>query len=233
MASPTSLVRFAMKGFGRRKQCKPSNAASRRTHGGLWTTSLVAFALGPLGAGLVRAADATSPVDYTQRNAPFAPAADARVVPDQQKPVTNGVIQEKRVDKNLVEKTTAPHADRRAGIDVTETRDKHVREKESQRPAAQEQPTSAFNHRRASIATSSDTTKPPTVAKYQDSLTAASASNMARFPAVGRATTTKINRFVFRKNPADASTPVEGKPVTPAGGRAAEGALANQVSVPK
>ena len=204
MASPTSAVRFAM---------KPS--------------ALAALALGILGAVRGSAADATRPVDYTQRNGSFAPAAGTAVTPEKQAPVTNSRVQDKRVDQPLLEKTPAPQGERRAGIDVQETRDKRVHDKDSQRPAGQEQPTSAFNQRRAAIATSTDTTKPPTVAKYQDSLTAASASNMARFPALKRATTAKINRFVFRRNPPETASAAEGKPVTPAGGPAGVATGAN------
>jgi hypothetical protein len=57
------------------------------------------------------------------------------------------------------------------------------------------------------------------VAKYQDGLAAASAANLARFPADGAATTAKVNRFVFRKNGAEASPVTAGAPVTKAGNR--------------
>ena len=103
-------------------------------------------------------------------------------------------------------------------MDVKETRDKEVREKKSHRPDTIEQPTSAFNHRPAAISTDANTRKPPTVTKYQDSLTSASATNMARFPAIDRATTAKINRFTFRKNPSEPSAMAGGSPVIPAGG---------------
>ena len=46
----------------------------------------------------------------------------------------------------------------------------------------------------------------------------ASATNMARFPALGSATGAKINRFVFRKNPEDAKAATDGATVTPAAG---------------
>ena len=174
------------------------------------------LAMGCLGVVAVRAADATTPVDYSQRNTPFAPAGT--VSPQKQAPAVNEALQEKRVEKAVVEKKMTPLADRRAAIEVMESREKQVREKNSRRPETVEQPTSAFNHRVAGISTEGDTKKPPTVAKYQDSLTAASATNMARFPAVDRATTAKINRFVFRKNPSEASTALGESPVIPAAG---------------
>lgn len=167
------------------------------------------------------AADATSTIDYRDRNGTFAPSPS--VAPQKQTPATNAAVQEKRVEKTTVEKQMAPMADRRAGVDVKETREKSVREKDSRRPQTIEQPTSAFNHRTAAMSTSADTTKPPIVSKYQDGLIAASASNMARFPAMDGATTAKINRFVFRKNAAEPAAGVNGSPVTPAAGGAVVG----------
>lgn len=168
------------------------------------------------GAMTARAADATTPVDYTQRNTPFAPAAG--VVPDKKTPETNATVQEKRVDKTVLDKKPAAVGDRRAAIDVQETREKNIRDKDSRRPEKLDQPMSAYNHREASLSTATGTTKPPTVTKYQDSLTSASATNMARFPALDHATGAKINRFVFRKNAPDTTVALEGTPITPAAG---------------
>ncbi|MDP3069335.1 MAG: hypothetical protein Q8N18_03555 [Opitutaceae bacterium] len=168
-------------------------------------------------AAIAGAADATTPIDYTQRNAPFAPAGS--VAPDKRNPADQtSTVQDKRVEKTVVDKKPAIVGERRAAIDVTETREKNIREKDSRRPEKSEQPLSAHNHKPAGISTSEDTKKPPTVAKYQDSLTAASVSNMARFPALDKATTTKINRFVFRKNPAEPESVAATGRVTPAGG---------------
>ncbi len=176
---------------------------------------LIAVVSFGLSVAVATAADATSPVDYTQRNTPFAPGTG--ITTQKQTPATNASVQEKRVDKTLVEKETSSLNGQRASIDVQEAREKKVREKDSRRPEATEHKTSAFNHRPSSISTRDDTNKPPTVAKYQDSLAAASASNMARFPAMEQATTAKINRFVFRKNPAE-SGPLTDTRVTPAAG---------------
>jgi hypothetical protein len=161
--------------------------------------SLIAAAsLSLFGGAVVRADDATTPVDYTQRNAPFAPAAT--ITPPKSDLSRDDAVQDKRVETVTVDKKSAAIGDRRAAISVEETRDKNVREKNSSRPEAVGQSTNQFNHREAAITTGGDTKRPPTVAKYQDSLTAASASNMARFPALDQATTAKINRFIFRKN---------------------------------
>lgn len=191
------LVRFAMKRSG-----------------------LVILASSVLLLAAARAADATSPVDAAQRNASFAPGAAAATTPAKQTPVINEVVQEKRVDKATIDKRTSPLADRRAAIEIQEARPKNVQEKNSRRPETIDHATSAFNHRPAAITTAEDTRKPPTVAKYQDSLTAASATNMARFPALDRATGARINRFVFRKNPTEPTAALEGAAVTRAGGPA-------------
>ena len=161
------------------------------------------------------AADATTPIDYRDRNEVFAPA-DAGAA-KKQRPELNTSVPEKRVGKPLVEKETSPLGAREAAIEMKETRAKDVREKDSRRPEPREHVTSSFDHRESAIRTS-DTTKPPLVAKYQDSLTAATATNMARYPAMEKATSAKINRFVFRKNPTEVAAAVSGSPVTPAAG---------------
>ncbi len=180
-------------------------------------SGLVFFATSVFFCARAWAADATSPVDAAQRNTPYAPGTTG-IAPPKKAPVTNEVLQEKRVDKTMIDKRTAPLSDRRAAVEIQEARPKNVKEKDSRRPETVDQPTSAFNHRTAAITTRDDTTKPPTVAKYQDSLTAASASNMARFPAMDRATGAKINRFVFRKNPTESNAATAGAAVTRAGG---------------
>ncbi|MBI5770570.1 MAG: hypothetical protein HZA93_22525 [Verrucomicrobia bacterium] len=177
---------------------------------------LIFATLSLLSADGARGADATTPVDYTQRNQPFAPAAT--VSPEKNDLPRADVVQDKRVDKTTIDKHKAAVGDRRAALPIEETREKVVREKQVNRPETVEQPMSAFNHRDATIVTAAETRKPPTVAKYQDSLSAASASNMARFPAMDGATTARINRFVFRKNSPDGQAVTADAAVTPAGG---------------
>lgn len=177
---------------------------------------LIALASFGMGVGAASAADATTPVDYTQRNTPFAPAGN--VTPGKKTPETNEALQEKRVEKTTIEKETSPLGERRAAIEMKEAQEKNVRAKDARKPEVKDQKKSAFDHRNAAISTSGDQTKPPTVAKYQDSLAAASASNMARFPALDDATSAKINRFVFRKNPPDAQSGVGDSRVVPAAG---------------
>lgn len=163
-------------------------------------------------------ADPTAPVDLTQRNGGFAPAET--VSTEKKPPVRDAAVQDKRVEKTTFEKTMAAVGDRRAAIEVQETRDKTIREKKSSRPEAMDQAISPFNHREAAIATATDTTKPPMVAKYQDGLTAATAVKQTKFSALDRATTAKLNRFVFHKNSPEAAPVTAGASVTPAAGGA-------------
>lgn len=195
MAAPFWVVRFAMR-----------------------SPPLAFFAIVCAAAFSARAADATRPVDPAQRNTSYAPAAT--VTPESQVPTanTNARVQERKFETSKVDLQTSPLAGQRAAVDVKEGREKNVREKESRPPERKEQPVSAYNHRESRISTGAGTTRPPTVAKYQDSLTAASASNMARFPALDGATNAKINRFVFRKNPTESQGVQVGAVVTPAAG---------------
>jgi hypothetical protein len=177
---------------------------------------LIVTGLSLLGSSATWGADATAPVDYMQRNQPFAPGAT--VAPGKKELLRDDAVQDKRVEKKLVDQQPAAVGERRAAVDVQETREKNVREINPLRPDAAGQPMSALNHREAPMATATDTRKPPLVAKYQDSLAAASRSNMARFPALGQATAAKINRFVLRKNAPEPTAVTGGAPITPAGG---------------
>ena len=178
--------------------------------------TLVFLAASVLWVSSGSAADATRPIDCTDRNEPYAPAES--IASKKQKPSGNSAVQDKRVDHPTLEKKKSGLREREAPLDVRETHSKEVREKQSHRPEAIEHPKSGYNQRLSSIDTRSDATKPPMVVKYQDSLAAASAANMARFPAVDRATTAKINRFVFRKNPPDSSAPMKTGAAVPAAG---------------
>ncbi|MCX6955825.1 MAG: hypothetical protein NTV51_27080 [Verrucomicrobia bacterium] len=171
------------------------------------------------GAMTARAADATAPVDYTQRNTPYAPAAS--VSPEKKAPEPDAKVQEKRVDKTVVDKKPAAVGDRRAAIDTKEAREKNVREKDSHTPEKVDQPTSAYNQRESSLTPGANVTRLPMIAKYQDSLTASNVTTTSRTTATDRATAAKINRFVYRKNAPDTSVALEGASVTPAAGGAA------------
>lgn len=164
-----------------------------------------------------RAADATSPVDYTDRNARFK--TGDQVKPETNRPKVVDDVQQRRVEPARIEKQPAAVGERRASIDLAETRDKVVHEKNVRPPDKIEVEKSRYDQQRSRFSTANDTKKPPTVTRYQESLTAASATNMARFPAMSTATTAKINRFVFRKNAGEPSNAAQGAKVVPAAGK--------------
>jgi len=170
-----------------------------------------------LATGLA-AADATSPIDAARRNETFAPGGT--VTPARRTPADEGnsSVQTRRFGTDVVPRKESPLDGRRSPIEVQEARPKDVRDKVSSRPEAPEPRRSALDHRPSDIAISQQVT-PPKVARFQESLDAASAANMARFPAMDQATGVKLNRFVFRKNPPEAGGALPGAPVTPAGGR--------------
>ncbi len=162
-----------------------------------------------------RGADATRTVDYTQRNAPFAP--EAGVKPSVQSPSVMEDLQNKRVTPAVIDRKTSPVGDRKAAIDVHETRPKEVREKTVKSPDSKSPTRSDLTDKRSGITTATQV-NPQRVSKYQESLVAASATNMARFPAVGADTTAKVNRFVFRKNAGEPVDSPIGAPISAAAG---------------
>ncbi|MFZ9745218.1 MAG: hypothetical protein ACO3G4_01140 [Opitutaceae bacterium] len=171
-----------------------------------------------LATGLA-AADATSPVDPARRNETFAPGGT--VTPARRTPTdeANSSVQARRFETEIVPRQESPLAGRRSPLEVQESRPKEIQDKASHRPEAPEPRRSPMDHRPSEIATTRQV-NPPKVARFQESLDAASVANMARFPALDQATTVKLNRFVFRKNPTEAGGVLPGAPVTPAGGRA-------------
>lgn len=179
---------------------------------------IVLVSLTLTGATQARAADATTPVDYTQRNGTYAPGITTQ--PEKKTPEANPTVQEKRVDKTVVDKKPAIAGERRAPIDMKETREKNVREKDSHTPEKVEQPASPYNQREAPISTGANATRLPMAAKYQDSLTASNTTTTTRTTAADRALAGKVNRFVFRKNAPDPAVALDGAAVTPAAGGA-------------
>jgi len=163
----------------------------------------------------IRAADATRPIDYTERNAVFAP--DATLKPAARPPALAEEIQRKRVAPPTVDKATVPAGESRAPLELSESREKRVQPKATITPERTVPGPSALDQKRSPISVAS-TVNPPLVAKYQDSLVAASAANTAHFAALDQRTTAKINRFVFRKNGADPTGSAIGAPVVPAAG---------------
>lgn len=164
------------------------------------------------------AADATRPIDYTDRNATFAP--DAAMKPATRSPVIADELQRKRVNPPTVDQTTTPAGERRTPLEVVEAGEKRVQPKAKITPEKTVPNPSALGQKRAGINVT-NTVTPPLVAKYQDSLVAARAANTAYFAALDQQTTARINRFVFRKNGADPTGSAIGAPVVPAAGGSA------------
>lgn len=162
------------------------------------------------------AADAISPIDFTRRNEPFA--VQPSVSAGKETPATNRTVQDARVPTEVRSKTTSPVGMNRSGIPVAEAQPKRILEQKQQQPQKTEQPKNDWNRRPAAITTNDQTAKPPLVAKYQESLVAASAANMSRFPALDGGTKATVNRFVFRKNGPDAESAAVPVGATPAAG---------------
>lgn len=169
------------------------------------------FAVLSIGYG----ADATRPIDYTNRNTPFAP--EAGVKPSVKSPAVVDGLQNKRVTPAVIDRKSSSLGDRKAAVDVSETRPKSVQEKVVQSPDAKKPTRNDMTDRRSEFTTATQV-NPQRVSKYQESLVAASATNMARFPAVDRETTAKLNRFVFRKNAGEPVDSPIGAPISPAAG---------------
>jgi len=164
------------------------------------------------------AADSTRPIDYTDRNATYAPGTTVK--PVAQPPVIANDIQRKRVNPPAVDKTATSAGERGAPVEVVEAGEKRVRPKETVNLEKTVPELSALGQKRAGI-TVTNTVNPPLVAKYQDSLAAARAANTAHFAALDQQTAAKINRFVFRKNGAGSTGSAIGAPVVPAAGGSA------------
>src|SRR5688500_18711529 len=120
-------------------------------------STLVATAILGLFTGYAGAADATTPIDYTQRNQPYTPVESVKS--QKQKPAPNSIVQDKRVNPAVLEKKESSLRGREAAIDVKEAHPKNVRVKDSHRPETIEHSTSDFNHRTSTITTAGDTSK--------------------------------------------------------------------------
>lgn len=192
--------------------------------------------LGALGLALPasQAADGVPPADdYRQRNPTFMPSA--ATAPGQQKPGIATPIQGHRIEKNRLDRpswATATPAEaegnilpgeHRVPVERMEKDARAVAAGDVRRPLAGTPPMSELNRRAARVATGAGVT-PPLVARYQDSLDAARAATLARFPTAGKATPATIHRFVFRRNAPDAAA-WGGAAIVPAGGREANAAV--------
>lgn len=167
------------------------------------------------GVGSGWGANPTAPIDVTQRNADFAPAAS--ILPGKRTPEVDRDLQDRRVGAPTLDLPRA-EAPSRASIDVAETRAKTVRENPRNLLAPLPPATSPANRRAEALSTSNEVIKPPRVARFQEGLAAAREASRARYPALQGATTAKLNRFVFRKNAPDVAPLSAAAVAAPAGG---------------
>jgi hypothetical protein len=168
---------------------------------------LLACGLAP--AWEVRAATAT-PVNSTPATAPYA--TPAPITPGPRSPEVNPAFREREIEKPVIPAAPSHPADRPAALDTVDPRALPVQEKNVREREVSPLTGRAIERRFAPISTADDRRPNPVVARFQDSLRIASEANMSRFPAIGRATTAKINRFVFRKNAPDTPLPQPGRP---------------------
>jgi hypothetical protein len=166
--------------------------------------ALIFSVLGLTLASALSAADAAK-VDYTERNAQFAPAAG--INPEKRAPETNATLQDRRIAPAVTAPTTAAVGSRRAAIDLTETREENRLTPDSRRPEAEAPERSRFDHRESRFQPDPAHAGPKMVERYQAALTTANATNQARSPALGAGTTARVNRFVFRRNSAAPASP--------------------------
>jgi hypothetical protein len=173
----------------------------------------------------VRAEDPTK-VEPAQQNTQLSPTqdnADNRLAPgnaDNQRPfLRDDRVQDSRFPTPEVrDKTMAPANDRRAPVEVKETRDKTILDrKDYPKPEVRDRELNRYDGEKARIQPQGDMIKKyDTVSKYQNRLTDAEAAASQRQPKFEKRTTfDKVNRFVFHRNgPGE-----DGKAlVTPAGG---------------
>lgn len=167
-------------------------------------------------------ADDPSKVDATKRSESFAPPATA-VEPEKREMPRAEVLEERRAPTaEKVEKDTAAVAERRAAVDVTESREKTIIEKKARpKPEAPPRDVNRWSGEKARIQPSDTKTKPELVERYQGRMKDATAAASQQKPQLEkRATFSSLNRFIFRRNQSEGDTAV------PAGG-------APQPSVPR
>jgi len=159
---------------------------------------LVFSVLGSVFLTTGRAADPAK-VDYGQRHDAFAPAVG--IAPEKRRPEANSTVQDRRVIPSV--STPAPGVTdlRRAPINMEEAREKRLVAPASNRPeATAPRVLSPQNHREYQVRPGAALREPQMVARYQEALTSANATQQTRSAALDAGTTARVNRFVFRRN---------------------------------
>lgn len=168
---------------------------------------LVVSAVLPLG---LRADDVTK-VDAAQRNTDLAPTpetADTRLSPGReanQRPFfRNEVVQDQRFNApEKIDRKDATVGERRAPIDITETREKTIVErKDFTKPEVRERELNRHDGEKSRIQPKDDQVKKyDTVSKYQSRMADADSGQFQRKPSLEKRTSfEKLNRFIFKRN---------------------------------
>lgn len=173
-------------------------------------------------------AEPSAPIDAAQRNEALAPtpeSADTPLAPqreaNQRTFIRNDHVQDQRFSApDKIERKDAVIGERRAPIDVTETREKTIidRKEFPRTPEVRERETSHFEGEKSHIQPKGDMLRQyDTVTKYQSRMEDAKNGPFQREPKLEkRMSFDKLNRFVFRRN--GPGTENGASVVTPAGG---------------
>jgi hypothetical protein len=156
-------------------------------------------------------ADDPSQVDASKQNTQLAPtpeSADTPLSPSResnQRPfLRNDHMQDQRFSApDTIQRKEAIVGERRAPMDVTETRDKTIIEhKDFPKPEVREREVNRHDGEKSRIQPKDDLIKKyDTVTKYQGRMSDASAAAAQRQPKFEKRTTfEKLNRFVFKRN---------------------------------
>lgn len=171
-----------------------------------------------LGLGLAMASaqsTANSPLDPTQTSERFIP--EASVTPEVKDKKTADQLQEKRYrnTRELRGKSTAPAADKRAPIDVTEKQEKNIRDKKQLPVETRTPEKSRYDGQRSRIQTANLFDTSGKVNRFQSYIKDAAPLTKTSEPYIEkRASLDSINRFAFRRNGIPANDSI---PITPAG----------------
>ncbi len=168
---------------------------------------LVLSAVRPLGAH----AKDPSQIDASKQNSQLAPTPESADTPlsparegNQRTFFRNEHLQEQRFTApDMIERKDAPVGERRAPIDVTETREKNIIDrKEFPKPEVRERVMNHHDGEMSHIQPKGDMVKTyDKVSKYQGRMTDADTAAAQRKPLLEKKTTfEKLNRFIFRRN---------------------------------
>ena len=141
-------------------------------------------------------AGASNPAVAAERNETFD--AGPTIRPEVRAKTQAESLQNRRVDYPALPQTPAPTADRRAPLNVGETRPKSVLPADVRPPAVRTPQLNTLSHRVSGLDPKDRLTSPPLVSKYQDSLRAAASLRPGRSPVIEKpGWFARLNRFFF------------------------------------